>query len=172
LRPWLEAARGFAELAVTPVENLHLTLAFLGELEQDAVAQARGAVEVSARARTGPGWQITWIKPGMFPGPSRPRVLWLGVDDTDQRLPALHEAIAAELRNRRLPVEARRFRPHLTLARIRQRSVSRARAEEILDFLESAPRPAASAVKSLVLYRSVLGRGPAMHEALFEAALA
>ena len=45
LRAWLEAAGQYPELAVTPVENLHLTLEFLGEIDDSQVAAVGGGLE-------------------------------------------------------------------------------------------------------------------------------
>ena len=68
LAAWLLRARGAAELAVTPAENLHVTLAFLGELDPDRVEVARQAVR-SAGLAAAPGWWVHWAAPGVFPGP-------------------------------------------------------------------------------------------------------
>ena len=71
LSGWLETTRElFPELAVSPASNLHLTLAFLGETSDDAVAAAGAAVRHAAAGRR--GWTLRWSGSGAFPGPSRP----------------------------------------------------------------------------------------------------
>jgi 2'-5' RNA ligase len=169
LAPWLDRLRDdFDELVVSPAANLHLTLAFLGEIDDEAAARAGDAVRAaSARIEDG-GWMLGWGAPGVFPSRSRPRVLWLGVDGHDERLSRAHSVLGEELRARELPVEERTFRPHLTLARVR-RPPSRERLDAILARLRSAPSPPPVAVRSLVLYRSRLGRPAAVHEVIAEA---
>ncbi|MFY9613802.1 MAG: 2'-5' RNA ligase family protein, partial [Candidatus Dormiibacterota bacterium] len=64
---WLEQTRErFPELSVTPAGNLHLTLAFLGELDPGQVEAASAAVEATA-AGSGSPWELGWGEPGAFP---------------------------------------------------------------------------------------------------------
>jgi 2'-5' RNA ligase len=169
LREWLERTRAdFAEMAVTPAENLHLTLAFLGALD-DGQVEAAGTAVRSAAAERRP-WGLRWTAPGVFPSGSRPRVLWLGVDG-GKALVAAHRALTDALTVAGLPVEDRAFRPHLTLARIRRGAVGRERLREIVTHLETLPEVGPSRVVSLVLYESRLGGGPAVHVPLVVARL-
>jgi 2'-5' RNA ligase len=162
LEPWLtEARERFRDLSVTPPENLHLTLAFLGELDESGVEAARAAT-IGAAASTQSGWRLQWGGTGAFPSLRRPRVLWMGVDDAEGRFAAVHAALRSELVERGLPVEERRFHPHLTLGRFR-RPASGARLAEIIAWLEAAPAPATARVSGLVLYQSKLGRPYAVH---------
>ena len=154
---------------MTPPGNLHLTLAFLGEVGPAAVEGASTAV--AAAAVGAPSFAVRWGEPGVFPSKSRPRVFWLGVD-ADARLGALHGALVGELVERALPVEARPYRPHLTLARLRRREVARARLAELVDVVAAAPVPPAAQGTGVVLYSSNLGRGAAVHRPLLEAPLA
>jgi 2'-5' RNA ligase len=169
LREWLDRTRAeFAELAVTPAENLHLTVAFLGAIDGDGVAAASTAVrEVADR---GAPWQVEWSAPGMFPSPARPRVLWLGVEG-GKALADVHQALSAALAAAGLPVEERAFRPHLTLARVRRGATGRERYREIVAHLETLPEVGPSRAVSLVLLESRLGSGPAVHVPLVEARL-
>ena len=170
LAPWLESTRErFKELAVIPPGNLHLTLAFLGDLGFEAVEAAGAAVVEAAKERR--GWTLRWSGAGVFPTPSRPRVLWLGVDGGDALVDA-HRALIVALAASRLPVEERPYRPHLTLARVRRLGLSPERRNEVVTHLGTLPAVGPSRAVSLVLYQSRLGGGPAVHIPLVTAPLA
>ena len=110
-----------ASVRWVPAESLHLTLAFLGELDDARLAEAEQATEVAAREASPFALHLT--RPGSF-GPARsPRVLWAGVSGAGADLAALGNAqarLAAGLELRDFPPEERPFSPHLTLARIKE----------------------------------------------------
>lgn len=98
-------------------EAIHLTLRFLGEIEESVVD------EIDARL----GQLVTGHEPislsaaglGFFPGPEKPRVVWAGLEGQTERLAGLQKDVQAQMQG--LPVhkeEDRGFTPHLTLARI------------------------------------------------------
>lgn len=100
------------------VENVHLTLKFLGNVPMDRMqtisdAAARTVNEFSA-------FQISIGNTGVFPRPSRAQVLWIGVSDPSGKLSALQEGFENECATKGFAKEDRAFRPHLTIARIRK----------------------------------------------------
>jgi 2'-5' RNA ligase len=170
LAPWLESFRArFPELAVSPASNLHLTLAFMADVADDQLEPAMKAVRAAARRRR--AFALRWTSPGAFPSAARPRVLWLGVDG-GAALAETHAALSAGLAPAGLASEERAFRPHLTLARVRRQAISRQRSEDVVAHLETLPVPEPSRAVALVLYRSQLGRGAAVHTPLLTAPLA
>jgi 2'-5' RNA ligase len=99
-------------------ENLHVTLLFLGEVEDRTVpALCRAVAEVCA-GRGGFHMGIEGV--GCFPNPRRPRIVWVGVGAGREELVALHDALEPPLLDlgcyRR---EERQYTPHLTLGRAR-----------------------------------------------------
>lgn len=99
-------------------ENLHVTLRFLGSLPEGRVDDVTAAVEEASRD-VGPFLLGlgTW---GRFPAHGVPRVLWVGITRGARELAALATALEAALRRRRFPREDRPFRPHVTVARVRE----------------------------------------------------
>jgi 2'-5' RNA ligase len=138
-------------------EALHLTLAFIGSVDADAIDAIRAGVERVA-AQHAPTTCATG-RLGAFPRPGSSRVLWYGVDDAERSL----AAIAGDL-ERALGLEASEpYRAHVTLARARRRWV------ELRGWIETASASAPEgtlAVRSLDLMRSHLGGGPAQYERL------
>ena len=111
-------ARAAPSLRLTDTSKLHLTLAFLGELDDERVRLAVAASEAAA-ARTR-GFRIALAGAGYFGSARSPRVVWAGVGGETRALTAAQSRLADELAERGFPREGRPFAPHLTLARVKQ----------------------------------------------------
>ena len=160
LRAPLEAAKQASADGVgfTRIEQLHFTLAFLGE--QPDAEQALAAGEVLQESAP---FAMTLSGVGAFPNTARPRVLWLGLIAGASELMAMAERLRAGLRSRGFALEDRKFRPHLTVGRVRPRGERGAKlALAALPPGEFAHWTAAEAC----LMQSVLGRGGATHTIL------
>jgi RNA 2',3'-cyclic 3'-phosphodiesterase len=140
-----------------PDSSFHVTLAFLGHRPADDVervaAVLRGLLAVDAPALA--------LGDGLLLPPRRARVLTVALEDRDGALGPLQADVSAGLAAAGLyEPEARPFRPHVTVARLR----AGARAPRTLD---AAPEPLAFSGGAVTLYRSRLGRGGAVYEPLF-----
>ncbi len=100
----------------SPVETLHLTLRFLGDVAPGAVA-ALAAALAPAAGRAAPV-DLRLSGAGAFPPRGRARVVWLGVAPAPE-LTALHAAVEDACAAVGLGREQRPFRPHLTVGRPR-----------------------------------------------------
>jgi RNA 2',3'-cyclic 3'-phosphodiesterase len=146
------------ELRWTPPEQWHLTLAFLGEVDdrarEDLLSRLGRAASRHAALR------LSFGSAGRFGD----RVLWTRVRGDVEPLRRLAAAVQAAARRARLPVETRPYRPHLTLARTREPTDLRPDVEALGGF---SGREWVAA--DLHLVRSHLGAGPgrgARHEHL------
>lgn len=97
--------------------GIHLTLAFLGELDDAQLERAIEAAEYAATLVQPFAYRLSGL--GIFGPPRQPRVLWMGVSEPAGILRVLHQALALALEQREFPVDSRPFSPHLTLARIK-----------------------------------------------------
>lgn len=98
-------------------ENIHLSLKFLGEVEETREPELRTALQSAAGTGSEPRpltLQITGF--GVFPDYHRPHVLWAGVTP-EPGLELLQHGIEQAFAPLGFPTEARAFRPHVTLAR-------------------------------------------------------
>jgi RNA 2',3'-cyclic 3'-phosphodiesterase len=95
------------------VENLHMTLKFIGNVGDGRLDQIREAL---SEVRPGNAVEMRFRGLGFFPNDSRPRVLWAGVQAAPD-LASLADEIDARLGQLDIPRETRKFTPHLTLAR-------------------------------------------------------
>jgi 2'-5' RNA ligase len=97
--------------------NLHLTLKFLGEIPKTSVADFSKAASLAVREVS--SFSIRLNYGGVFPNHGQPRVLWLGISDLSGQLVELHGRLETEAAKLGFAKETRRFRPHLTVARLR-----------------------------------------------------
>lgn len=137
-----------------PPEQLHLTLRFLGELDEARAATLASVAicepRFSARARG----------VGTFGPARRPRVLWTAIEPADGAR-AIASALDACAETIGVPPEARPFRPHVTLARFKE-----ANADRVRRFLAEHAAFASDPfeVREVILYRSTLDHRGAVHE--------
>ena len=140
----------------------HLTLKFLGNVPASQVAAIEDAL-VDAASRSTP-LRLRLDGTGTFPGRGAPRVLWMGLAGDTEGLAALRSRIEEALHPLGFASEGRPFHPHLTLARLGDRS-TRADRDRAAEALSSAPfEPGLTfAVEAVSLMRSILRREGARH---------
>lgn len=98
------------------VEHFHLTLRFLGTIEDAQAEAAQAALE----AVSGAAFNLTVAGVGRFPpsASKAPRVLWAGVTGS-AALDALYAGVEAAITQAGLPREGKPYKPHITLARLK-----------------------------------------------------
>jgi len=138
----------------------HITLRFLGLLEEEAVAPLMQLVGATVRAC--PGFEVRLTEVRRFPRPRRPRALVAGVGPSPA-LSKLAERVIDACERSGFTSERRAFHPHLTLGRVRRDA-----PQISLPSLEALP---ALPVGEVVLLRSHLGAGGARYERLAAAPL-
>lgn len=160
---WRWRYRLSSRLSWTRPGNWHITLQFLGDTDESlipAYTAALAGVEYVPFVLQGGG-------AGFFPPPKddrepRPRVIWVGLKQGGAECIALSGAVGAALLPLGFRPESRPFKPHLTLARVKE-----ARQDPWLELLAELHREAwpACVAERFVLWRSVLGpRGPTYFE--------
>lgn len=113
-----DLAKAVAGVKWVESENLHVTLLFLGEVdERDLPALCNAVADVTQSL---PAFSITVGGAGCFPNPRRPHVFWAGILEGADDVAALHDALEPPLLElgcyRR---EDRKYTPHVTLGRHR-----------------------------------------------------
>jgi 2'-5' RNA ligase len=157
-----------ADVGWTDATKLHLTLKFLGEVRDDVVPDVRAALEDVAR-RHAP-FETAAGGTGQFPGRARPRVLWVGLTAGLREIGLLAADVERAFLPLGFPLEARPFRGHVTIGRVRSpRGVGR-----VVTAMADAPADFGRwTVREVVLYRSHLrGSKGSLYEPLARVALA
>lgn len=163
-----EAAASGINVRLTARETLHVTIVFLGDVDDDRLPDVTAALGRAAHtwhrragvvgSREGEGAPRIRLAGGGRFGRGRFTVLWTGLAGDVGALGALNMASRRELKQARLPHDWRPFRPHVTVARPGDR-VDRAAVEADRETLDGYLGPSWP-VTEMVLMRSHLGPRP------------
>ncbi len=142
---------------VAPPPNWHVTLRFLGDVDQ--VRRDRLLMAL-AGADLGPTFDMTLTNLGAFPKAAKAAVLWAGVADGSVALEVLASRVEEACREAGFDPEERPFHPHLTLSRIRPPQDVTGLIRDVEGFRIR------TRVDGVTLFKSHLGRGGARYEVL------
>ncbi len=149
-------------------ESLHLTLKFLGDIEDEREPAMIAAVDAAV---TGSRPFLLPIESlGVFPSLSRPRIILVGCEAVPP-LELIHQRLERQMETLGLAPEARTFRPHITLGRVR-RGVRASDLKGFNDRLEQIEYSSEFTVRSVDLMRSELGHSGARYTKRYSAKLA
>jgi len=149
-----ELKQAHADVKWVKPENIHLTLKFLGEIDETLVEKICAILEGIARQNT--PFNLSLSDLGAFPKLNYPRVIWIGVTN-DQPVVKIAEEIEKEAVEIGLPSESRPFSSHITVGRVRS-GLNRGALIEKLIFLKKnfPPSKLEFKVHSLTLFKSTL----------------
>lgn len=139
-------------------ENLHLSLRFIGEVTGGMDSD----IDAALKPLNGPPFSLTLSRLGAFDRRGRVHAVWAGVEKSDE-LAVLRDKVETALVRTGLEPEHRKFKPHVTLARMKNGS-----AADVSRYLEAHNGFSTGPfdVGCFTLYRSHLGHGGAHYEAL------
>lgn len=135
----------------TDPDSMHITLTFIGDTEELQEIEIGRIMERYVPLCTPPEMVIKGM--GVFPGISKPRVIWLGMNPVPE-LEDLKMKIDRDLALAGLPVEKREFRPHLTLGRIKRMNDQLRLADLVGEYQDKLFRK--DDMEELILLESVL----------------
>lgn len=144
-------------------DNLHITLWFLGEVDESRVESTIGALN---RPFDQVAFDVEISGLGAFPPSGPPRVLWLGVSAGSGSLARVHAELTTRLEPIGYEPERRAYSAHLTIARVKNisRGVS---AREIRSVLQGRPaRAGRCRIEAATVFRSRVSSKGATYEAL------
>ena len=155
LDEFLDVRRDTGELRWTVSEQFHLTVAFLADVPDRKLDDLAERLERAAKRRT--AFSTRLVGGGAFPNVVRARVLWAGLELDDHgstELSRLATGCRAAAARSGIEVDGARFKPHLTVARVRQpHDVTR--WVRLLEAYAGPPWP----VEEVALVQSFLGQG-------------
>ncbi|MEM0351074.1 MAG: RNA 2',3'-cyclic phosphodiesterase [Archaeoglobaceae archaeon] len=116
LEPLLSRLSAIQGLKVVEKENLHITLMFLGEVEESRIEKLKEAL---TRVKFSP-FKIHLKKVGRFPEKGDVRVIWVGIENEDE-IRELAEKVYSELKKLGFKRD-KDFVAHVTVARVKKRN--------------------------------------------------
>lgn len=155
------------ELAWIDRAKRHLTLKFLGDVAEEAVPRLTAAADRAA-AEHGP-LEMSVREIGAFPNFRRARVVWIGVEQ-ERRLELLHHDLELACESAGFEVEGRPFRPHVTLARVRN-PLPIGRMKAFARVARSVRFRATVLVEQITLFESILAPSGARYRCVHSATL-
>lgn len=116
LAPFIRDIGEIRGVRTSPPGQLHITLRFIGDIDDERTDEVADIVSKAVKG-VRPG-RITLKGTGAFPNVKRPRVIWTGID-TALPLEKIAERISEGLDSAGIPYDPKPFKPHITVARVR-----------------------------------------------------
>lgn len=151
-----ELKKADADIKWAKPDNIHLTLKFLGNVGDDKIEEIKKVLNgVSSQKRP---FEINLSKPGAFPNPNYPRVIWVGIEKNSLEVEKIAQAVEGDLEKLEFPAENRPFSAHLTLGRVKS-ATNRDKLKQLL--LSVGVRPKSCSIDKITLFQSTLTpKGP------------
>lgn len=158
LEPLIDGLSGVRGVRTSPLSQLHITLCFIGDVDESKVSEIEDCVRKAADG-IGP-FRVSVTGVGAFPKRDRPSVIWVGAEP-ERTLTELSTRIGANLDAAGIGRDRKPFKSHITIARCRSPAnlsefFSHHDKEEVLSF----------ECEAVLVMRSQLGPGGAKHTVL------
>jgi RNA 2',3'-cyclic 3'-phosphodiesterase len=167
LRQRLQRSRVDLTARWVDAANLHITLWFLGELNDERFALVSSVLHAPFATNA---FQLAIYGCGAFPASGQPRSLWLGVTAGRESVTDIHRELKARLGAIGFEPEKRPYVPHVTIARVKE--VHGQAGRQVRAALAAAsPDCGACAIQAVTLFRSRLSPTGSRYEALLRVPL-
>ncbi|MFQ5602174.1 MAG: RNA 2',3'-cyclic phosphodiesterase [bacterium] len=101
----------------TRPENVHLTLKFLGEVEEKVILNIADVLTTLGQEWRAFSFKVAGL--GVFPNVNRPRVIWAGIENVHEEFAKLVSRLEEGMSQLGFKKEPRSFTPHLTIGRVK-----------------------------------------------------
>jgi 2'-5' RNA ligase len=165
-----ELKKAGADVKWVETENIHLTLKFLGEVDEEKLENIKQALEEVASGNQ--QFKIRLASCGAFPKIISPRVIWVGIDQGDKETKMIASGLEEKLAALGFAKEERPFSSHITIARTRS-GLNRLKLVQELEKAQShfGGKNLEFTAGKLTLFKSTLKPTGPVYQALHEANL-
>ncbi len=159
-----------ADIKWVEPKNIHLTLKFLGEIDQNKLDKVIKILEDIAKEKN--SFHMRIVSVGAFPRINSPRVIWVGIDKGDNEAKEIAKELEEKIAKIGIPKENRPFSSHITIGRTRS-SLNLKNLVEGLNILASGSlkEDLEFGVTKITLYKSTLTPKGPIYEILKEVSL-
>ncbi len=154
-----------ARLTWLTADRLHITLRFIGEVDDDRAAAIVAALQPPLDVEA---FDLTLAGMGAFPKNGPLRVLWVGIGQGADDLITAEREISSRLTTLAVPPEGRPYSPHLTLARVRE--ATGLRSASLFEGFEDQPL-GTTRIDAITLFQSRLSPKGSTYVPLLRTAL-
>ncbi|MDE1921735.1 MAG: RNA 2',3'-cyclic phosphodiesterase [Candidatus Omnitrophica bacterium] len=154
--------RASADVRWVKAQNIHLTLKFLGDVQENALEKISSVIEAMSCDFTPLTAHLTAI--GTFPNGDYPKIIWGALDDPRKAVQGMAGILEKGLVSCGIPEEQRPFQPHITLGRVR----SSARLKDLMRLMGQMTfeDKITQQFDKIILYKSTLTPQGPVYEAL------
>lgn len=160
-----------ADIKWVEPENIHLTLKFLGEINEEQLNKITKIITNIASSKEPFHINLSCI--GAFPDIKYPRVIWAGSDKSEFELKTIVKELENKIQKIGIPKEGRAFSSHITLGRVRS-GLNKDKLKQKLEELSKvaiAGETAEFEANKITLFKSTItSKGP-VYEAIHRASL-
>jgi len=147
----------------TDPANIHITLAFLGNTDEERIPQLSIMLKEVCESRG--KFDLTLKGAGVFRNMNDPRILWTGIGSSEELL-QLNEVITSGLIDLGFEIEDRPFKPHLTLGRIKRISDNGAFSRLLEKYSDRAVQTVN--VNDVIMFESILLQNGPLYKPLLK----
>lgn len=145
-----------ADVKWVEYQNLHLTLKFLGDVAAEKIDKISGTLNQALHSFS--SFFLSLEHLGAFPSMNSPRVIWVAAKAQDDKVKKIAEIIQDSLVSLKFPKEARDFKTHVTLGRVRG-AKNKIKLSELLKVISVEQKQ--MSVGQITLFKSTLSsQGP------------
>lgn len=149
----------------TAYQNLHLTLQFLGDVEEKRIPELKKIMDTLSFPEKADDLMFTGL--GTFPEKAAPKILWLGIAD-HKPLRRLQRELTDLLTRAGFEADRKAFKPHLTLGRVKNEAQIPAAALDRLRELIAGQQFSPSPIDRITLFESRLQPAGPVYSAVYE----
>ncbi|MFH0827731.1 MAG: RNA 2',3'-cyclic phosphodiesterase [Candidatus Omnitrophota bacterium] len=147
-------------------KNIHLTLKFLGEIDEQTIEKLNSCLEKIRKIKK--PFTLNLSSPGAFPNPASPRVIWVGIKQGNTEIKEITLLLEKQSTEIGLTPENREFSAHITIGRTRSGKNRRELSKILSDLSQNSLEDNLFTVDKITFFKSTLtSRGP-VYEAIKE----
>jgi len=153
--------RSGAHVKWVKAENIHLTLKFLGDVDEKKISLIKDTLRPPLE-KISP-FEIQISTPGAFPNMNRPRAIWVGISQGNEVIKTIVQDMEDSLGRVGFKKETRPFASHITIGRVRSFKNIHQLAKAIS---ETTLTPLQQSINHITLFKSTLTSSGPIYEAL------